>query len=463
MSDISHILIVDKDESILIQLAARLEAAGYCVHSVASGKSALDILSNSDIHLLIADMLPTDLDFLSLLEQAKQKRATLPVLLLSHHMSSQQLALAKQSGVYGVLTKPIDNLQLFDLVNGALKSALTNKCDQWRENIIAQSPIMQQALEQAARVADSDVNLLIKGQTGSGKKLFAQAIHKASKRRDNPVISINCSMLYEHMQEAEMFGYVKNAFAGAMSDTSGLLAQAEGGTIILENVGDAPASLHQKLFRLIKDKTYSPIGSCVLLKADVRIISTTSRDLEQAILSDGFHEELYYHLNVVSLALPSLCDRAEDIPILSRHFMTVAAQQHNKKVRNISPGALHLLAQAAWPDNVKQLKSVITKVVSLSESPVVSEQLVAASLENQEMIIPSFDEARTEFERRYLTKLLRITEGNVTHAARIAERNRTDFYKLLKKHSIVASDYKVSHNAENSNNKSASQNARKAS
>jgi two-component system response regulator GlrR len=302
---------------------------------------------------------------------------------------------------------------------------------------------MEQLLDQAQRVAASDVSVLITGPSGSGKELVARAIHQASARADQPFIAINCGALPEQLLESELFGHTKGAFTGAVNQHEGLFRAAQGGTLFLDEIGDMPVALQVKLLRVLQDRTIRPVGSTQSTPVDVRIISATHRDLEAAMLSQEFREDLYYRLNVVNLELPPLRERPEDIPLLARHFLTQAAHKHNRKVRGISPGALHLLAQAAWPGNVRQLENVMEQVVALSPSPIIPEGLISKALTNQERVIPSFNEARADFERRYLIKVLQITEGNVTHAARIAQRNRTDFYKLLNKHQLEAAQFKA--------------------
>jgi two-component system response regulator GlrR len=271
---------------------------------------------------------------------------------------------------------------------------------------------------------------------------LARAIHTASPRADGPFMAINCAAVPEHLLESELFGHSKGAFTGAVNDHQGLIKAAEGGTLFLDEIGDMPIQLQVKLLRVLQERVLRPVGAVHDVPVDVRVISATHRNLEQAMQSNEFREDLFYRLNVVNLTLPPLHERPEDIPVLARHFLSIAARKHNRKVRNISPGALHLLAQKAWPGNVRQLENVIEKVVALSSSPVISEGLVKNATSNQEDVIPSFNDARAEFEKKYLIQVLQVTEGNVTHAARIAQRNRTDFYKLLNKHGIEAAEYK---------------------
>lgn len=442
MTQQSRILLVDDDESVLSLLSMRLEASGYQVLTAASGEEALSLLPSEQVDLILTDLCMDEMDGLTLFKHIQQRWPALPVVIITAHGSIPDAVAATQQGVFGFLTKPIDKVQLLDTVKAALVSAERRRETHWRGDIITKSPLMLQLLDQAHLVANSDVSVLITGPSGSGKELMARAIHQASPRRNKKFVAINCGALPEHLLESELFGHSRGAFTGAVTNHIGLFQSADGGTLFLDEIGDMPLPLQVKLLRALQEKVIRPVGSVESIPVDVRVISATHRNLDQAMLSEDFREDLYYRLNVVNIELPPLRERPEDIPVLARHFLAKAARQHNRKVRNISPGALHLLAQAAWPGNVRQLQNVIEKVVALSASPVISEGLVANALSNQELVIPSFNSARADFEKSYLIKLMQVTEGNVTHAARIAQRNRTDFYKLLNKHGIEAAEFK---------------------
>jgi two-component system response regulator GlrR len=440
----SRILLVDDDDGILSLLSMRLEASGYEVLTAMSAGEALRLLPTERVDLVLTDLCMDQMDGLTLFKHVQQNWPALPVIIITAHGSIPEAVSATQQGVFGFLTKPIDKIQLLDTVRAALVSAERRRDTQWRDQILTKSPVMLQLLDQAHRVAESDVSVLITGPSGSGKELMARSIHQASRRAKNKFIAINCGALPEQLLESELFGHAKGSFTGAFSNHIGLFQAAEGGTLFLDEIGDMPQPLQVKLLRVLQERVIRPVGSVENIAIDVRIISATHRNLDQAMQSEDFREDLYYRLNVVNIELPALRERPEDIPVLARHFLAKATQQHNRKVRNISPGALHLLAQAAWPGNVRQLQNVMEKVVALSASPVISEGLVANALSNQDLIIPSFNEARADFEKRYLIKLMQVTEGNVTHASRIAQRNRTDFYKLLNRHSIEAAAFKSS-------------------
>ena len=436
-----HILLVDDDVSLLKLLSMRLEASGYKISCAESAEAALKLLDDK-IDLLLTDLRMEGMDGMALFARAQQQYPQLPVVIITAHGSIPEAVTATQKGVFGFLTKPIDREQLMLTLQSALSGTSRSEGD-WRKNIISRSQIMEGILSEAEQIASSDVSVLITGPSGSGKELLAQAIHNASPRNKKPFIAINCGALPEQLLESELFGHSKGAFTGAVSRHDGLFQAANGGTLFLDEIGDMPSALQVKLLRVLQERQIRPVGSTETIPVDVRVISATHRNLEQAMLDNQFREDLFYRLNVVNLHLPPLAERPEDIPPLARHFVEQAASRHNPKVKNISSSALQLLAQSAWPGNVRQLENVIEKVTALSNTPIISDAVINRALTNQEEIIPNFNEARAEFESRYLIKVLQITEGNVSQAAQIAGRNRTDFYKLLKKHNLEAAQYKT--------------------
>jgi two-component system response regulator GlrR len=435
-----HILLVDDDASLLKLLSMRLSASGYQISCAESAEEALEVLSEK-IDLLVTDLRMEGMDGMALFKQVQRLYPQLPVVIITAHGSIPEAVTATQQGVFGFLTKPIDRDQLMQNIEAALASTSRSE-GEWRNNIISRSQTMEQLLQEAEQIAGSDVSVLITGASGSGKELLANAIHKASSRCKKPFIAINCGALPEQLLESELFGHSKGAFTGAVNKHEGLFQAANGGTLFLDEIGDMPTPLQVKLLRVLQERHIRPVGSTETIAVDVRVISATHRDLEQAMQDKSFREDLFYRLNVVNLHLPPLKDRPEDIPPLARYFVEQAALRHNPKVKSISSAALQVLAQASWPGNVRQLENIIEKVTALSNTPIISDTAIHRALANQEQVIANFNDARAEFEKRYLCKVLQITEGNVTQAAKIAGRNRTDFYKLLKKHALEASDYK---------------------
>ncbi|MDF2181120.1 sigma 54-interacting transcriptional regulator [Neptuniibacter sp. CAU 1671] len=436
----AHILLVDDDPALLKLLKVRLDSEGYRVTCAESGEEALQKLDES-VQLVLTDLRMEGMDGLTLFHHIQKRMPQLPVVILTAHGSIPEAVSATQQGVFGFLTKPINRDQLLDTLTSALAETPVNQGD-WRADIITRSPLMEQVLQEAEQVASADVSILITGASGSGKEMLAKAIHKASPRRKKPFVAINCGALPEQLLESELFGHCKGAFTGAISSHEGLFRAANGGTLFLDEIGDMPMPLQVKLLRVLQERQIRPVGSTESIPVDVRVLSATHRDLEEAMSQQEFREDLFYRLNVVNLHLPSLSERAEDIPPLARFFLHRSAQRHNPKVKNISSGALQLLAQAAWPGNVRQLENIIEKVTALSTTPVISDSAVSRALANQDLVMPGFNEARAEFEKRYLKKVLQIAEGNVSQAARIAGRNRTDFYKLLNRHGMDPSSFK---------------------
>ncbi|BBB26645.1 sigma 54-interacting transcriptional regulator [Amphritea japonica] len=435
------ILIVDDDPGILKVLSLRLSASGFRIDTANSGVEALNRIKTELPDLVLSDLRMDGMDGMALFSAIQEDHPALPVVIITAHGSIPDAVEATQKGIFGFLTKPIDKEQLLSTINSALESAHSPD-ESWRSAIVTQSPLMNERLNQAERVAKSNVSVLITGPSGTGKELMAKAIHNASDRKNEAFVAINCGALPEQLLESELFGHAKGAFTGAVTQHEGLFQSAQGGTLFLDEIGDMPTSLQVKLLRAIQERIIRPVGSTRSIEIDVRVISATHRNLELAMEDGEFREDLYYRLNVVNLDLPPLRDRPEDIPLLARYFVEQSAQRHNPKVKGISPGALHILAQAAWPGNVRQLENVVEQTVALSGAPIISEGLVNQAIANQDRVIPSFNEARASFERSYLTKVMHITAGNVTQAAKIAQRNRTDFYKLLNKHSLEASQFK---------------------
>jgi two-component system response regulator GlrR len=435
--DNPRLLLVDDDPSLLRLLTLRLEGEGYQVINADSAETALALLAKQSVDVVLSDLRMPGLDGMSLFDEIAKRYKGLPVILMTAHGSIPEAVAATQRGVFGFLTKPLSPAELREVLQRALNQSLPEQ-EQWREAIITRSPLMQNVLEQAYRVAQRDVSVLITGASGTGKELLAKAIHNASPRATKPFVAINCGALPEHLLESELFGHSKGAFTGAVTEHAGLFREADGGTLFLDEIGDMPVALQVKLLRALQERQIRPVGSAKTMPINVRVLSATHRDLQQAMADGSFREDLYYRLNVVNLQLPTLEQRAEDIPLLARHVLQQSAERHHVKVTRFSDDALQLLATAKWPGNVRQLVNVVEQCVALTQSPVISALLVEQALSQNSSYWPTLTEARDQFERQYLIRVLQMTEGNVTRAAELAGRNRTDFYKLLKKHELSA-------------------------
>ncbi|MEI7063013.1 two-component system response regulator GlrR [Dickeya chrysanthemi] len=438
----ASLLLVDDDPSLLKLLGMRLTSEGFTVTTATSGQDALRLLQREKIDLVISDLRMDEMDGLALFAEIQKNQPGMPVIILTAHGSIPEAVAATQQGVFSFLTKPVDRDALYKAIDDALKLSPPASDESWRAAVVTRSPIMQRLLEQAKMVAQSDVSVLINGQSGTGKEVLAQAIHAASPRAGMPFIAINCGALPEPLLESELFGHAKGAFTGAVSQREGLFQAAEGGTLFLDEIGDMPLALQVKLLRVLQERKVRPLGSNRDRDINVRIISATHRDLPKAMEKCEFREDLYYRLNVVNLKLPALNERAEDIPLLANHLLREAAARHKPFVRSFSTDAMKRLMAASWPGNVRQLVNVIEQCVALTSAPVIGDALVEQALEGENTALPTFAEARNQFELNYLRKLLQIAKGNVTQAARMAGRNRTEFYKLLARHELDANDFK---------------------
>ncbi len=445
------ILIVDDDADLLELLSIRLTAAGYKVEAVQSAEAALNYLDVSRPQLVISDMQMSGMDGMALFEHIHRNLPTLPVIILTAHGTIPDAVTAVQRGVFGYLAKPFDSKTLLANISQALRfvpgGVPQNEVSQasWRRNIITQSAVMEDILTKAGLVAEGDASVLIYGESGVGKELFAHAIHEASKRRHNPFVAINCAAIPEQLLESELFGHVKGAFTGAVRDHKGLFQLAESGTLFLDEIGDMPVLLQVKLLRVLQERKVRPVGSTQAIPIDVRIISATHRDLKAEIAAGGFREDLYYRLDVVALTIPVLSQRREDIPLLTNYFLSMFAEKYQKNINGFSPEAMEMLLSSSWPGNVRQLMNVVERCVVLSTTPLVSSVLVYDAMHREEEQLVSFEEARKSFEREYLVRVLKISGGNVTQAARLAKRNRTEFYKLLQRYQLDPSVFKQPH------------------
>ncbi|HHE4708724.1 TPA: two-component system response regulator GlrR [Klebsiella pneumoniae] len=438
----ARLLLVDDDPGLLKLLGMRLVSEGYSVVTAESGPEALRVLGREKVDLVISDLRMDEMDGLQLFSEIQKGHPGMLVIILTAHGSIPDAVAATQQGVFSFLTKPVDKDALYKAIDEALEQRSPATDEAWRQAIVTRSPLMLRLLEQAGMVAQSDVSVLINGQSGTGKEIVAQAIHNASPRHDKPFVAINCGALPEQLLESELFGHARGAFTGAVSNREGLFQAAEGGTLFLDEIGDMPVALQVKLLRVLQERKVRPLGSNRDIEINVRIISATHRDLPKAMARGEFREDLFYRLNVVNLKIPPLSERTEDIPLLANHLLRQSADRHKPFVRAFSSDAMKRLMAAKWPGNVRQLVNVIEQCVALTSSPVIGDALVEQALEGENTALPTFVEARNQFELNYLRKLLQITKGNVTHAARMAGRNRTEFYKLLSRHELDANDFK---------------------
>jgi two-component system, NtrC family, response regulator GlrR len=442
-----RILLVDDEGDLLSLWKLRLESNGYDVATALSGEEALAKLSVFNPNVVLTDLRMPGIDGMALFEAVRERNKAIPVIIITAHGSIPEAVEATRQGVFSFLTKPIDGKELIRETEKALRFSMggtppRDDDDAWRSDIVSKSAVMEELLSRAKLVADTDSTVLIRGESGTGKELLAIAIHRASSRRDGPFIPVNCTAIPETLLESELFGHAKGSFTGALKSYFGLFQSAHKGTLFLDEIGDMPMHLQVKLLRVLQERQVRPVGSTTPVPVDVRIISATHRNLEEAVENKQFRQDLFYRLNVVSLELPPLHERKEDIPLLAEYFIDILSGDSDKPVKKITPEAMQILVDAAWPGNVRQLYNVIENAYALATSPLITANLLHDAIKQHQKKITTLSEARREFEQQYLIKLMKMTRGNVTQAARIANRNRTDFYKLLNRHHIVPALFK---------------------
>ena len=425
----ARILVVDDDPGLLDLIEMRLVASGYAVICAASGAEALERFRAERPRAVISDLRMDGMDGHALFARLHAEAPTVPVIILTAHGTIPDAVAATQRGVFGFLTKPFDGRELLAKVAEAMAvsptvDAAAGEDAGWRAGIVSSSLVMEELLRQARRAADADDPILISGPRGSGKESLARAIHAASHRAGKPFVVIDCS-----------------EFAGPEPGPSPLahaLTATRGGFLLLDDIEELPAAEQARLLPMVRENSLfsAPASGAA---PDVRIVASTTQALDQAIRDGRFRADLFYALGRVALNMPSLAERREDIPALVAAFVA----QHRGTERGLSPEAIAVLQEAAWPGNVRQLRSVVEQALALAVTPQVPVTLVKRLLkEEAEREMAALDEARRAFEYDYLVQLLETTGGNVTHAARVAKRNRTEFYKLLARHNIDPASYK---------------------
>lgn len=445
----AHLLVVDDDADMLRLLTMRLTAAGYRVSAVSSAEAALSQLDIERPQLVLSDVRLPGKDGLALFDEIRSQHPSLPVILLTAHGTIPDAVEATERGVFTYLTKPFDGKGLLDKIAQALALSApapvvqAGQAPAWQSGFISRSSRMAETLAEARMVAQSDASVMLRGESGTGKELLAQAIHQASPRAAYPFIAVNCGAIPEALLESELFGHVKGAFTDASANHKGLFQAAEGGTLLLDEIGDMPLALQVKLLRVLQERVVRPLGSSQSIPVNVRILSATHRDLDAAMAEGQFRSDLYYRLNVVTLTLPPLSERREDIALLANHFLVKLAEKYGKRLSGFAPEALKALSTAAWPGNVRQLYNVVEQVCALASTPLIPLTLIQRALRSPSVQVLTLAEARQRFEREYLVGLLKLTDGNVADAARLADRNRTEFYRLMQKHSLTPGHFKA--------------------
>ena len=423
-----------------------LHREGYEVVCAGDGQEALRLLEEVD--LAIVDLRMPRMDGLSLLREARSRGVRVPVIVMTAFGSIDSAVEAMKAGAYHYLTKPFSLEEALVLVERALREReLERELEALRReverrygfhNLVGKSKAMQQVFELIRRVSHSRSTVLIQGSSGTGKELVARAIHYSSPRRDRPFVAVECSAIPETLLESELFGYVRGAFTGAVTSRKGLLEEADGGTLFLDEIGDLSPSMQVKLLRTLQEREVRRIGAQQSVKVDVRLIAATNRDLEEAVRRGEFRADLFYRLNVITINLPDLKDRPEDIPLLAHHFLRKFAEANGEHKRGISKEAMDLLMNYHWPGNVRELENVIERAVILGRGPEVLPEDLPPRLRQpsrpaagEEVPLPQGLTLR-ELELRYIQEVLRRTGGRKAEAARLLGISRRTLYRRLR-------------------------------
>jgi two-component system response regulator GlrR len=450
--DRERILVVDDDPNILEVIRARLEAEGYGVATAMTAEEALARAKEESFNLAITDLKLAPSDGLELMENLLLLHPDLPVIILTAYGSIEGAVTAIKKGAYSYLTKPYDPKELLLQVKNALeKQRLTFQVKTLKSfieekygfaNIIGRSEKMVKVFEQIHQIAQTDFTVLIYGESGTGKELVAKAIHCRSIRQNAPFIAVSCAALPETLLESELFGHEKGAFTDARQSRRGLFAQADRGTIFLDEIGETPASLQVKLLRVLQEQEFKPVGSEQTRKVDVRVIAATNKDLKKEVDEGRFREDLFYRIQVIPISLPPLRERREDIPLLAEHFLKIFSKKTGKKIEGITPEALQMLMTYDWPGNVRELENKMGYAVAMTGRARIMPEDILLSGMTRDLEMKTFDEAKEEFEKEYLRRLLGATKGNFQRAARMAKRQRSHLYYLMKKYRLNPADFR---------------------
>lgn len=449
---VQKILVVDDDENFLELVRIRLEISGYEVITAADGDEALEKTTQELPDLAIVDLRLGQTDGISLMGQLHAINPYLPIIILTAHGSIESAVDAVKKGAYNFLNKPFDPEELLLQVEKALENrrlvAEVRRLEGLLEdkyhfkNIIARSEKMRLILDLVARVAPTDSTIFISGESGTGKELIARAVHLASDRKDEPFVTVNCAAIPETLLESELFGYEKGAFTDAKKTHKGMFLRADTGTIFLDEIGDMPLAIQAKLLRVLQEKKVTPLGSGKPNDIDVRVITATNKNIKEMIKKGAFREDLYYRIHVVPIEIPPLRERKEDVPLLAERFLGEVSQRMKKDVKSISDMAMQKLMLYDWPGNVRELENTIEHAVAVTSENIIGEELILSAKDLPAESFLPYKKAVDDFKKGYIVRLLEFTRGNVTKAAKLADKYRPDFSNLVQKYNIKPSDFK---------------------
>ena len=454
----ASLLVVDDDAGHRTMLRTIIKSWGYDVQTADDGGVALEKVRRRPYYLILMDIRMASMSGIEALKQIKAYNPAIPILIMTAYSSVESAVEALKSGAYDYLTKPLD-FELLKLTierarehvglkaeNQALKARLQAGFDV--HQIIGKSRPMRELLEMTAMIAPSEATVLITGESGTGKELIARSIHLNSRRRDHPLVIVNCAALTESLLESELFGHEKGAFTGAEKRREGRFMQANGGTIFLDEIGETSPAMQAKLLRVIQEREIQRVGGEKPLGVDVRILAATNRNLEDDVAAGKFREDLYYRLNVVTLQVPALRARTDDIPLLAQHFVDKYAEKNRKTVRGFSPTAMDMLLKYDWPGNVRELENAAERAVILLAGDTISEKELPLSITRPYLAeavcrppAPALPGAATrpleEVERETILAALKAAGGNKSETARRLGINRKTLHQKLKRYKMA--------------------------
>ena len=449
------ILVVDDDHNLLELARMRLESASYEVSTALTEEQAVEAVKAEPVDLSIVDLQLVRQDGISLMQELHAINPEMPVIILTAYGTIESAVEAMKKGAYSYLTKPFESRELLFQLEKALENRrLNSEIKRLRglleerygfNNIVAKSEKMRKVLELVSRSAKTDSTIYLHGESGTGKELIAKAVHLSSDRSDQVFVAINCAALPEPLLESELFGHEKGAFTGAIRKTPGLLTQANEGTFFLDEIGDMSLSIQAKLLRVLEEKKFYPVGAEKPVAVDIRLIVATNKDLDAEVKKGAFREDLFYRIHVIPIFLPPLRDRGEDIPPLVEHFIEKFNERTKKEIKGLAPQAMQRLMLYDWPGNVRELEHVIEYAVAMTQTDVITEDLILLRTKSSaEEPWRPLKQAKGAFEKNYLIRLLELSGGNVSQAARLAGKYRADFYDLMRKHGLSVDDFKKS-------------------
>lgn len=441
-----RILVVDDDLGMCQMLSDVLEEEGFYVFTTSESLEASKLLKKEEFDVLITDLKMKGLKGLDLLDEANRVAPLTPVIIITAFGTVESAIKAMKMGAYDYITKPFQMDELLLTVKKALETRQLKKevIRLKREvesrydfhQLIGKSPAMQKIYNIIERISDSSSNVLITGESGTGKELVAKAIHYSGNRKEGPFIAVNCAAIPETLLESELFGYKKGAFTDARSDKRGLFFEANEGTLFLDEITEMPLTLQAKLLRAIEDREIRPLGDTNSYPIEVRIISTSNRDIEIAIKQGRFREDLYYRLKVIDIEMPPLRERKEDVPMLIQHFIAKFGSESKKNISGVSEDALKLLLNYSWPGNVRELENVIQRAIALSQQEIILPDDLPASIiqkTDEKLFEKAMDQQFTldQLEKEYIKRVLIETGGNKSKAAELLGLDRKTLYRKL--------------------------------